>query len=110
MSDLCFSSRDFSSLTARLSAFHLVSQTSEASEKLRNKTRLWYKALAMSLQPSASNIMHMIDLDSATTHVEWVSSEASMEGITTLLANLCRETHPLLAYLLSLVRHNSRER
>ena len=42
--------------------------------------------------------------------MDWLTAEESEEGINTLLATLWLDTHLLVAYLLSLVRHNVRER
>ena len=53
--------------------------------------------------------MHIIASEGAPTHVDWVSAEASTERIFVLLATLWQETLPLIAYLLSIVRHNALE-
>ena len=51
----------------------------------------------------------MIASDGAPIYVEWVTAEASMEGITELLAMLLWDTHALVANPLSLTRHNAHE-
>ena len=67
------------------------------------------KVLDGNLQPSASKSMHIIALYCEPTHVDWVSIDTSIEGITVLLSTLRHETHLLMVELLSLVCHNSWE-
>ena len=49
-------------------------------------------------------------IQSGPHHVNWVTSEAATEGVTSLLATLWLDTHPLVDDLLYLVCRNSRER
>ena len=51
----------------------------------------------------------MLASDGVPTHVDWVLAEASTEVLTALLATLWQDTHPLVADLLSMVRHSTRE-
>ena len=103
--ELHFTPREFNSLTSGLSLFHFFAKTTVEAENLRNKAHLWYKALAVNIWPSASKSMHMLTLDG----VEWVSTKAEIKGLTALLSTMWRETHPLVADLLSLMTNNTRE-
>ena len=54
--------------------------------------------------------MHMLALEGAPIHMDWVSTEAATKGLMALLATLWQETHPIVADILSLTHHNARER
>ena len=43
-------------------------------------------------------------------HVNWVTAESASEVLADLIAALWSYLHPLVTYLLSLVRHNSIDR
>ena len=68
------------------------------------------KVLDGNLQLSVSKSIHMLDLYSAPTHIEWVSIDTSTYGLTAILITQWQDTHLLMAELISLVRHNSWER
>ena len=52
----------------------------------------------------------MFSLYRMPTHVDWVSTDISTEGLTALLTTVWQGTHLLMSELISLVRHNSWER
>ena len=67
------------------------------------------KILDSNLQLSASKSMQMLALYGEPTHVDWVSTDTSTEGLTEILATLWQDTRLLMVELLSLVCHNSWE-
>ena len=64
--ELFFDSRDFNSLMAGFGTFNFFARTAEVVEKL------WSKVLDSNIQLCVSESMHMLDLDRAPTHVDWV--------------------------------------
>ena len=66
--------------------------------------------LRVNVCPSMSESLHLLDVNSGPTQVNWVMVEVAVGGLDVLLVTLWSETHPLVSYILSLMSHNARER
>ena len=62
------------------------------------------------IHSSTEKYSQLLKINSISRHINWVTEEVAPEGLTALLTKLWPETYPLVAHLLSLVRHNARER
>ena len=92
------------------SAFLFVAHTAAAAEKLRSKSRLWYNTLRGKVCPSMADSSQRLVVDIGLRHVNWITSEALVRGLVSLLSKILSNTHPVVANLFSLMFHNVRER
>ena len=93
-----------------MSTLLFVSHTAAAAEKLRSKSRLWENSLRVNIFPSMEESSYLIVIGIGPRHINWVTEEAAAKGLANLLSTLWSDTHTLVEELLSLMRHNSRER
>ena len=66
--------------------------------------------LRLNVFQSMYKSLHLLDVNSGPTQVNWVTVEVEVGGLAALLVSLWSETHPLLSDILSLMSHNARER
>ena len=86
--DICFATRDYSSLTAGASTFLFVAHTAATADKLRAKARLWDNMLRGNVHPSIVESSQLLAIGIGPCHFIWVTAEAAAEGLTTLLVTL----------------------
>ena len=55
-------------------------------------------------------LVQLISIDSPPCQVDRVTAQSMSEGMTDLLVTLWSELHPLVAYLISLIHHNARDK
>ena len=104
-----FTFRDLNYLTDGLSDLNFIAKTAAVTEKIWNKAYLLDMAMDGNIQPYAYDSIHMLASDGMLYYIDWMLVEAAMEGLITLLATLWQDNYSLVANLLSLMQHQTRE-
>ena len=108
--EVCFTTRNYESLTKGAIYFLFIALTAALAEKMKTKACLWENALQGNVWPYMAESSQLLAINIVTLQVDWVMTEQSSEVLAELLNTLWYEIIPPVAYLLSLVYHNEKER